>query len=168
MSKNCLKIQRLYRGYHGRLKFMSIKEIYLQNISCIKIQSIIRSNLCRTRILSMSKYCLKIQKLFRGYSGRLKFRNMKEIRRQNKVIELQRVYRGYLGRLSFRTLKKVFEAEKLKKINTSTVKIQTIFRGYISRKLKVKLICAVKLHAIIMTIVTLTSGYESYMMINEH
>ncbi|MEK9727599.1 MAG: hypothetical protein VW397_05790 [Candidatus Margulisiibacteriota bacterium] len=80
---------------------------------------------------------VKIQKVWRGYIGRKKAGEAKELMAAEKATQIQKVWRGYIGR------KKAGEAKELMAAEKAT-QIQKGWRGYIGRKKAKELMAAEK------------------------
>lgn len=112
-----LKLEKLYRRY--------------------KFRKIVRLARMVAQSSRHSEYAIRIQKVFRGYLVRKRYRNQRADRRRVQVeqaaaIKIQKVFRGFIARTRLRKMNaKIIQARLETK---SAIKIQKCFRGYLARK----------------------------------
>lgn len=145
-----LEIQRVWRGYQGRVKWESkYEEVWNREMAAVKIQRNMRGWLARTKIARLRRRIARseferarqrfraaqhIQALIRGVLVRSVF-TARFVRARRAAIHIQRVARGHALR------KRIWQQV----INLRAVKIQAQARGYLVRcrrfHLVAKVIC---------------------------
>jgi len=111
-----IPIQKVFRGYLGRLKVVEKRRTFF-----------------RDRQIRMAG---KIQRVWRGYIVRKryfeKFLQAQDQKRQDSSVEIQRIFRGWLARQLFIKLEAEFRARRE---HNKAIKIQAWFRGTRGRKI---------------------------------
>ena len=107
-----LSVEAVNRGSQIRKE-----EIYLQNKSALKIQSVLRGNVARLSVANMNKSAVKIQAATRGFAQRSEF-----LLTRASIVTMQSVARCVVAKRNFARMK------------TGAVKIQSQFRGMVAKK----------------------------------
>jgi hypothetical protein len=135
-GKSATKIQALFRGVIGRKKFQIYKRNFLMNVkhsySVTEIQRVARGYIDRKYFMKLKKIkkCLQIQKNFRGYLGRLVYKQEKKRlqllrKKQFCAAKIQSIWRMKVAKEEFRSIR----------IHSlATIEIQRMYRGYLGRK----------------------------------
>lgn len=126
-TKAAISIQRVWRGYKGRLRFDECWWEYARELAAIRIQSRARGMAARAEVKSILEEHAAgtIGAVARGWQGRRRVRHMRE---DIGARELQRVVRGRQSRRRTRRL------ERAREQNRAAVKIQAQARGKIERE----------------------------------
>ena len=135
-AKSATKIQSLFRGVMGRKKFLIYKRNFLLNVkhsySVTEIQRVARGYIDRKFFMKLkkNKKCIQIQKNFRGFLGRLVYKQEKKRlallkKKQFSAAKIQSIWRMKVAKEEFRSIR----------IHTlATIEIQRMYRGYLGRK----------------------------------
>lgn len=121
-------LQRIYRGYRGRVRFEGFRLIQRRNIGALHFQTLVRKYLAKKRVLQLLlerrqlKCAILIQTKFRQYLAHLKVSYLKKLHNYAKIIQYL-----FLRYMAYK--------EKMKRIHIkSAIIIQSLIRGKFGRK----------------------------------
>ena len=123
-TKAVLVIQSAWRGLLARGGVRELRRLAKVAWVVPKMQGLIRGHITRVKIANYNRHQLHmrianiIQRIYRGYKGRLYTNHLKRLKliRENKEYAcstIQRAYRGHRGRKVYRKLKKIKEEHEL-------------------------------------------------------
>jgi len=124
INRAALNIQRVYRGYKGRLRFLErLRRVWAAQL----IQRHYRAHMARLLLAELRRRrvaVIHIQRAMRGKLGRLFVRRLKEKRRIGATA-MQSIYRG------FRARKLAF---KMRHERDAATQVQRVYRGHLGRR----------------------------------
>jgi len=119
MKHNAIKIQSFMR------KYVAMKNYNIMLKCIIQIQLVIRKNIAEKKYKKQQSSIVKIQSFIRKANHQTKYKSIK-----SKIVSIQQCVRTFIAKQRLHELQMAKEAYKLK----STCLIQSIFRGYVTRK----------------------------------
>lgn len=106
------RIQKVWRGFLGRIHTKEIRLNFLRSLSAITIQCAWRCHQARKFVSNLRielhnrSSAIQLQRIWRGYQARLLFSYMQQQRKNAACVLIQRVWRGCMDRQKVDKLKK--------------------------------------------------------------